>query len=701
MNARNIQFLILFVLPLFGGNALAQTSEEEELALAFGDKDFISIATGRTQPITRAPAVASVITADDIKLIGAHDLDQVLETIPGLHVSYEVAAYNPIYTIRGIHSTTNSQVLILINGIPITNLFAGNRSQVWGGMPVNNISRIEIIRGPGSAVFGADAFAGVINVITKTVSDIDGTEFGARAGSFETYDAWVLRGMQLGEYDLAFSLELHNTSGQKEIIQTDAQTGFDALFGTSASLSPGAVNMGRNNVDARIDLTHGDWQFRLGYQGRHDVGTAAGAAQALDPIGNGEGDRVNADLTYRNNTLHDDWDLTAQISYFDISTKTDLVLNPPGAATPLGAFPDGVIGNPDVYERHTRAGLSTFYTGLDRHQVRFGLGINYGDMYKIKESKNFFLVAGGLPVPLGVVIDVSNDPTSIFIQPKDREVYYAFLQDEWSFASDWDLTAGVRYDHYSDFGDTVNPRLALVWQTRYNMTSKLLYGRAFRAPSFAELHNINNPVGIGNPDLDPETMDTIEIAFNYQHTNNLQSGLNLFSYRMSDIIRLVLDDPTSPATSTFTHQNTGDQTGRGLELEMVWNVTQDVTLSGNFAFQDSKDKDTDSDAANAPQRQLYVRADWEFRHDWTLNGQANWVADRKRASGDARPEIDNYTTVDMTLRHKPENSSWEFTFSGHNIFDEDVREPSPAPGLIPNDLPLAGSSFFLEVGYHL
>lgn len=458
--------------------------------------------------------------------------------------------------------------------------------------------------------------------------------------------------------------------------------------------------MKRNNIDARIDLTRSNWKLRLGYQGRHDIGTAAGAAQALDPTGSGDSDRFNADVTYQNNMLHDDWDLTVQLSYFDINAETDLVLNPPGAATPLGAFPDGVIGNPDVYEHHTRLGFSAFYTGLEDHQLRFGAGFNYYDMYKTVESKNFILLAGGLPVPLGSVVDVSDDPISVFIQPHDRENYYTFLQDEWSFAPDWALTAGIRYDDYSDFGDTVNPRLALVWQSRYNMTSKLLYGRAFRAPSFAEQFNINNPVAIGNIDLDPEIIDTIELAFNIQHTNEFQTGLNLFNYKMSDIIRFVPDNPLDPL-SAITAQNTGDQSGRGFELEATWDATQDVNLIGNFAFQDSKDKDTDSDAANAPQKQLYVRADWEFRHDWTLNGQANWVADRKRAAGDARPEIDDYTTVDVTLRHKPENSPWEFAFSGHNILDEDVREPSPAPGLIPNDLPLAGSSYYLEAGYHL
>src|SRR3972149_7028667 len=81
------------------GHAAAQSlmDEEAELALIYGDEEMISIATGKTQPIARAPAVASVITAADIKAMGATDLDQVLETVPGLHVSNSFKGYNPLY----------------------------------------------------------------------------------------------------------------------------------------------------------------------------------------------------------------------------------------------------------------------------------------------------------------------------------------------------------------------------------------------------------------------------------------------------------------------------------------------------------------------------------------------------------------------------------------------------------------------------
>ncbi|PWB57981.1 MAG: TonB-dependent receptor, partial [Nitrosomonadales bacterium] len=147
MNRAIVRAVAAALAVAWAGACAAQEDEEEDLALAFGDKSFVSIASGARQPVARAPSVATVVTAEDIAAIGAADLDEVLETVPGLHVSRSPIGYNPIYTIRGISTQYNPQVLMLVNGIPVTSVFAGNRSQIWGGMPVENIARIEVIRG--------------------------------------------------------------------------------------------------------------------------------------------------------------------------------------------------------------------------------------------------------------------------------------------------------------------------------------------------------------------------------------------------------------------------------------------------------------------------------------------------------------------------------------------------------------------------
>src|SRR5690606_20637364 len=141
----------------------------------------------------------------------------------------------------------------------------------------------------------------------------------------------------------------------------------------------------------------------------------------------------------------------------------------------------------------------------------------------------------------GRLVEVTDTPF-IYIPNQRRTIRHLSVQDEWSLLKDWELTAGVRYDDYSDFGDTFNPRFALVWQTSYNVTSKLLYGRAFRAPSFSEQFAINNPVILGNADVEPEQIDTLELSFEYRPTYDLTTRINLFTYDVEGLIDYVDDD---------------------------------------------------------------------------------------------------------------------------------------------------------------
>jgi outer membrane receptor for ferrienterochelin and colicins len=678
----------------WAGAAAAQISEEDELALSYGDKSTISITTGFAQPITRAPAVATVITAQDIEAMGATDLNEVMETVPGVHVSHSTLGYAPIYQFRGITSADNAEVLMLQNGIPMTSVFLGDRGATWAGLPVDNIARIEVIRGPGSALYGADAYAGVINIITKTAADINGTQVGARVGSFNSKDAWLLHGGQVGDIQVAGYLRLGHTDGARETIAADAQTVWDSLFHTQASHAPGPTDLGYDSVDGSIDLAYQKWRFRGGLKQRNNVESGPGVAQALDPTGRNFSKRITADLTYQDKDLAKDWDITLQGSYYYLNERSDLVLFPPGAFG--GAFPNGMIGNPYKWERHTRFAASAFYTGFADHRINIGAGRENDDLYKIQESKNYAFV-GGVPTYLGSVMDAS--AASAFMSPHDRIDTYLYAQDQWHFAKDWYVTGGIRHDNYSDFGGTTNPRLALVWEASYDITAKLLAGRAFRAPSFVELYNVNNPVQIGNPNLRPETISTVEAAVSWQPSPSVQFGTNLFKYAMQNIIRFV---PNTDPTTGSTAQNTGGQRGYGLELEASWSPTRVLRLSGNYALQRSTNVTDGADAGDAPHHHLYLRGDWRIAADWTANAQANWISGRDRVSGDVRPTVPDYHTVDLTLRNGTAgHGRWDFAVSARNLFNAAVFEPSPAPGNIPNDFPMAGRSVYFQARYGL
>lgn len=283
-----------------------------------------------------------------------------------------------------------------------------------------------------------------------------------------------------------------------------------------------------------------------------------------------------------------------------------------------------------------------------------------------------------------------------FTRPQRRTVQYAYVQDVWTLKRDWSLTAGLRHDRYSDVGSTTNPRLALVWEAAYNWTAKLLYGKAYRAPGFAELYSITNPVARGNPAVRPETIRTVEAVLLWQPRRDVHLEASAFSYRMRDIIRTTVNP--IPGTGT-TFNNSGSQSGHGLELQASWEPSPTLRLQASVALQGARDLSTEADPGNAPHRRYYLLANWHFAPDWQLSAQAHHVAGRARAVGDARPPVADYSNVDFGLRFSPSQARWSIAAMIRNATDSDQREPSLAPGRIANDLPQAPRSFQLEVGY--
>ena len=563
-----------------------------------------------------------------------------------------------------------------------------------GGNAVKAIERIEVIRGPGSALYGADAYSGVINITTKNHETIDGQIIGGRLGSFDTRGGWLETGHRVGGLGVSMVLEYQTTDGWDDIIERDAQTNFDETFGTSASLAPGPVNTGVDRLDARFEVGAEQWTFRAGLQDRSNIETGPGVAQALDPEGEYSSRRLNADYSYRWADLTEGLDLEARVSYFNITQEPEnnIILYPPGAFD--GAFPNGLIGSPGYKEHQVRLDLSAVYRGLQNHRLQTGIGTLWADLYDVTESKNFNSDFS----PRGSVVDVSDSPSEVWMPEEDRTSYYVFVQDEWQFAQNWQLVSGIRFDDYSDFGSTINPRTALIWATTDSITTKFLYGRAFRAPSLNELYVANNPVTAGNSDLDAENIDTFEIGLTHQLNTQFVYGVNLFYYEIDDLITAV--PVTGPISQEY--RNSGERKGHGGEFELTYAPLDEVKLSANYAYQKSIDKQSDDDVGEAPNHQIYARLDWNVTTHWRFVTQVNWVGEQKRTANDTRPPVDDYTTVDINLRAVDLLPDWAFSVAVKNLFDQDVRDPSPyadpAPE-IPNDFPMPGRQFVAELRY--
>jgi iron complex outermembrane receptor protein len=363
----------------------------------------------------------------------------------------------------------------------------------------------------------------------------------------------------------------------------------------------------------------------------------------------------------------------------------------------LVSFPNGVWGNPSGIYSNDSLELNALYAEQAGHLIRANMGATQ-QREATSETKNFgpgtpAALVGNTPGPWvisGALTDVTGTP-SAYMSNQKRTAWYLALQDEWQFAPDWTLTSGVRNDRYSDFGNTINPRMALVWATSYNLTSKLLYGSAFRAPSFSELYVKNNPVILGNPQLKPEKIHTLELAFDYRPTFTWQHLLNTYSYQAQDLIAY------APSAAGLVAQNLNHQDGYGFEYESKWKPSDTLQLGAAFSWQHSKIQQPNATVPDAPGRLFSASLLWKPQHDWAVYGSANRVMGRVRAAGDSRSNIADYTFVNLTVR-KRLSESVELATSVRNLFDVVGREPSN--GTISGDYPLAGRSIFAELNYH-
>lgn len=705
MNVKNLFSIkqLVFISCFSSGIAIGEDKVENFFAMSPAElaATTVTIATGTPKPVFQSAAATSVVTAEQIKSMGATELHEVLETIPGVHASLQPNIYDYSYSIRGIANSTNSEVLILLNGTRITTP-SGGTLMTGTELPIEAIQRVEVIRGPGSALYGADAFAGVINIITKKAKDINGTVLGVRAGDHGTQSGWGQQSAQWVGWDIATSLQYQHTDGDNgRIVNADAQTGLDNALGTHASHAPGPMNTNYETLNGHLNLQRKHWDIGF-WAFNSNGGTRAGAAGALDPNGNANGQQYLGDVRFSTEDWLDNWELTAHASYLQTDFQAQLQAFPNNATLPIGfngnissslvssslvSFPNGVNENLGRIEKIPLMELSSVYTGLNNHRLRFSTAFRYEEM-TTSDSKNF---GYGVPLPAVVNGTLTNvaGTTLAYLPNTHRTIGSLVAQDEWQLATDWQLTAGLRYDRYSDFGGTFNPRVALVWDINKQLTSKLMYGKAFRAPTFLELYTQNNPVVAGNSNLKPETINTYEWALNYRPASSLSTAVNVYYYQIDNLIAQVADPGVSASASNY--QNSGNQNGYGTELEGNWQVTEQWNVKGNYAWQHAINETTNSFVTGVPAHHVYVALGWKFLPQWQLQPQLNWIGGR---TGNTNQQLSDYEAIDFTLRGQKLFGHLNLAASLRNALNTQYYEPTALP--LPTTLPMPGRSFYLE-----
>ncbi len=686
-------FSLLIILSVFSNSfayemAALESETAEDLLLFFEEEELV-IATKRPTLVRKAPAIATVITAKEIRNMGARNLTDILKMVPGIGVSInEFGA--PMTEVRGIRTNLTEKILLMIDGHSLNKNFTGSALfHIAADLPVENIKRVEIVRGPGSALYGANAFLAVINVITKDAEDIDSLQVTAKGGSFDTEQYNLLGGKSFGnDIQVSGSYDYYRTDGPRLKIEADSLSINPAT--TQWSTVPGDADMFAEKNDLFLKLIYGNLYFKGQYTKKRK-GNYIGMAYALTDEDHWTRSYYWGEVGYKSK-INDQLSANFKINYDYYEQDSVVKLMPEGFA---GSFPNGMIGGPKIKNRTTGGEFQLDYVVNDNNHLIAGALYEKYKQFDVKNISNYdATLFPPVPVYLGSVQDISSwanwnkdDAT--------REIWAAYIQDEWEIIDNLNLTAGVRHDHYSDFGDTTNPRAGVVWDFFEKATLKLLYGQAFRAPNFVELYNQNNPINVGNPALKPEKIKTYEASLGWRPAQSFTIDLNYFHSEIENLI--IWDTSTSPAL----HINAGEAEVDGIELVLTGQYTPDNYWKLTYTYQDPKDSVTDERLSYVPLHRASGIINYGLTKYLNMHTDILWTGSRSRPAGDTRGDAASYTTVDLALTLKNIYKTLEIQGTIHNLFDENYEDPDTSGALqsAPNDFPREGLSAMLNVSY--
>ncbi len=694
--------------------------------------EFISVATKTRMNIQDTPSVVSVITGEQIRDMGARDITDVLRTLPGFDLTQSALLPVTHTGIRGMRSgSCNDKIKIMIDGHHLQ-AAEGHAFQHFDRLPLASVRRIEIIRGPGSALYGSDAFLGVINIITKEGGDRS-SEISFEYGSFETIKPYAELSYKEDDLKVYLYADYYKTDGYDGEIESDMTAhspvipGFGPMFAPSESRE--MDNSGEYNT-FQTNISYKDFKFS-GFFQKADSKCSVGVTEVLTDEDEVRGYYAYGEISYRTD-MADRGNLLLR-TYYDYSDDEKIFELFPEETGALYGFPEGEGLHAGNWADLSVAGIEITADADVCPGIQLVGGTSYEHMkqshvetYGNYNSSDHMIEVDGIPYPPFPYQYVGGIRRLPIIPNKnaDRDIFALYAQGLFDLKTllslekgveNLSLTIGGRYDDYDDTGSSTNPRFGIVYAPTERLWFKALYGEAFRAPNFLELYMTGNTFTKGNPDLDPERITTMEALAGYRFTRNIAATLTCFHVSAEDLIQYQSDGEWVVAA------NVGEMVSVGTEFELKASFGKNKYAYLNFTWQDVRDttnsKIEGTDIAQedflpgtVPDFYGNIGVNWGFGENLIGNMSVNYVGERQRSEEktwdgeklvlrDTREPLDERWLLNASLTFRDFFAKGtEFQISGHNLLDEDYRDPYPDMN-IENDIPRPGTTFTGRVSY--
>jgi outer membrane receptor protein involved in Fe transport len=670
MAQRIVRVLILSLLVILGPEFLpAQDAPGQPNLMDMSLEDLMKVevdsvygASGYKQSVNDAPASVTIITADEIKRYGYRTLADVLRNVPGFYVTSDREMSYVGVRGFGPPGDYNSRVLLLIDGHWTNDNVTGGA--VFGTeMPfdIDLVERVEVIRGPNSSVYIANALLAIINVVTKRGRNAKGLEVSEDLASYRTYKSRVIYGGQLKDgVEWLLSGSYYYSHGPDQLFFKE----FD---------SPAANNgIAENCAGGRFTGEFAKLSYRgLTLEGAYGSSTQEDPTASYGAIFDDPEERVHikpgfADLSYDHH-FGSDWGYVGRL-YYD----NDRVLN----TDPVNESAYG--GAPHVLNEEIASGQSAGASFELSKELPGGQTFVLGSEYR-----NNFQQAQW---------DYDEQPFALYLNSHEKSsLWSVHAQDEIPLRSDLTLDLGLSYDHYSTFGSTTNPRAGLIYQPREGTSLKLLYGQSFRAPTAYELY-YSDPTQQANPNLGPETAKTTELVFEESLPRNFRLVASGYYYP----IRGVIEGETDPANGLLVYENAGRVDLRGTEIALKRQSRSGLEAGLSFSLEEAKDLRVPGPLTNSPhvlaQGNLSVPL---FGKKVYASMDAQYVSKRRTEAGDY---AGSYWLPNFTLYSKKVLRGWEASASLYNALNRIYGDPASVAH--PEDIIFQnGRNFRLKVTY--
>lgn len=553
-----------------------------ELAL-FAEIPSVITATLHETNTLLVPATVTVFNEMDIKASGAKDLVELLQRALGLVETSLLGPQWHVFPVRGLaNSPFNNKLKLMINGHSVSLGLYGTFPDEIYNVGLENVKQVEIVRGPGSALYGTGAFAGVINVITKQPEDNEKTQIDLDYDTFDSYTGNVNYGGKFGDFLLGLNVYYTDSEGSRVLYEEDQLS-----YLPSVSAAPHELGTSFSRFKADATLKYKDWQLDLSYTDARNEWPIS-SFNFFTQDGNWRDYKAAYAVLKKTFTLTDKMNLELKASYDHVFYHDWGQLSPDNWDTAylIPIFPQGILTFPDgwrdesEYEDNQFKGHALLDAELfENNKLLFGL------FYELTEANlnkyNFNLQVDNILSP---EIPLTNFNYTFDL--KTRHVYGAFFQDEWTFFNDLTLLLAGRYDSYNDVGDSLTPRVALVWKYLDSGSVKAMYNTAFRAPSLGELYQLY-PVLNGNDKLKPETVTGYELVWNQLFMEHLLIETSLFKNEVKDTI--------GPNTAVFPYvfENLATTYHQGVELNAKYYFDKKNYVYAGYSYVDNRDEDNE------------------------------------------------------------------------------------------------------------